>query len=60
MSIATSARPYRGCHRLNCPDARALSPGPRPLLLSEFIVTNPNPRLVFGVAIMLMLLPVVL
>jgi amino acid transporter len=31
-----------------------------PLLLSEFNVTNPNPRLVFGVAIMLMLLPVVI
>jgi amino acid transporter len=31
-----------------------------PLLLSEFNVTNPNPRLVFAVAIMLMLLPVVI
>ncbi len=31
-----------------------------PLLLSEFNVNNPNPRLVFGVAIMLMLLPVVI
>lgn len=31
-----------------------------PLLLSEFNVSNPNPRLVFSVAILLMLLPVVL
>ena len=31
-----------------------------PLLLSEFNVSNPNPRLVFSVAIILMLLPVVL
>jgi amino acid transporter len=31
-----------------------------PLLLSEFNVSSPNPRLVFAVAIMLMLLPVVI
>ena len=31
-----------------------------PLLLSEFNVNNPNPRLVFAVAIILMLLPVVI
>jgi amino acid transporter len=31
-----------------------------PLLLSEFNVTNPNPRVVFAVAILLMLLPVVI
>jgi amino acid transporter len=31
-----------------------------PLLLSEFNVNSPNPRLVFGVAILLMLLPVVI
>jgi amino acid transporter len=31
-----------------------------PLLLSEFNVSNPNPRLVFAVALILMLLPVII